>query len=312
MKSIKVSVIIPVFNCEEYLEKCLISIINQTLKEIEIIVVNDGSIDGTEEIIRKYSRIDKRIFYIFKANNGQASARNDAIKLAKGKYISFVDADDCIHSEMLEKMYLKATENNLDICSCGMVYEYHSKNITVEPLNTIKINEALIDPLMSSACNKIYKNDLIKNVKFLEKVKYEDLYFNVISYLKSKEVSYVKEPYYYYNRKNNNSTMNNVSYRVTDILIVLKEINLYYLENHYSYYDVEIEFINIYYTILTKSFTIYKMENIKVKKQSLKRFSEHLTNNFPDWKSNEILKKMKFKQKAILLIYNIMIYLNRG
>ena len=114
----KISVIVPIYNVEEYLEKCLDSLVNQTLKDIEIILINDGSPDNSEAIVKKYlKKYKEKIIYHKKENEGQGIARNYGIKLAKGEFISFVDSDDYIDLTMLEKLYNKAIKENSDIVS---------------------------------------------------------------------------------------------------------------------------------------------------------------------------------------------------
>ena len=123
----KVSVIVPVYNVEEYLERCLDSLVNQTLKDIEIIIVNDGSTDGSKEIIQKYLNKYKNIVYLEKENGGLSSARNYGIPYAKGEYIGFVDSDDYVELTMYEKMYNKAIEEKSDMVECDFIWEYPNK-----------------------------------------------------------------------------------------------------------------------------------------------------------------------------------------
>ena len=111
----KISVIIPVYNGEDYLCECLDSVIHQTLQDIEIFIVNDGSTDSTEEILKKYSALDQRICIINQENAGAGAARNNALKYAKGEYLSILDADDVFELDMLEKSYYTAQKNDLDI-----------------------------------------------------------------------------------------------------------------------------------------------------------------------------------------------------
>ena len=119
----EVSVIIPVYNAEKYLEKCIESVVNQTLKDIEIILINDGSTDGSEEICKKYLS-DERVIYYSKENEGLAAARQDGIERASGEYIGFVDSDDWVEPDMYEKMYAAAKSNNSDVVYCnGLVNE---------------------------------------------------------------------------------------------------------------------------------------------------------------------------------------------
>ena len=121
---VKVSVIVPVYNVYDYLGKCLDSLVNQTLKDIEIIVVNDGSPDNSEEIIDIYKKKYKCIKAYKKENGGLSDARNYGIKRAQGEYIAFIDSDDYVDTQMLEKMYQKAKKDNLDIVVCDVYNVY--------------------------------------------------------------------------------------------------------------------------------------------------------------------------------------------
>ena len=114
-KSIKISVIIPIFNAEKYISDCLESIINQTLKDIEIILINDGSNDKTEQIIKEYAKKDKRIIILKQKNKGAGAARNSGIQISKGEYISFIDSDDMFHFKTLEIAYENLIKFNADI-----------------------------------------------------------------------------------------------------------------------------------------------------------------------------------------------------
>ena len=157
---IKVSVIVPVYNVEKFIDKCLNSIVNQTLKEIEIIVVNDGSPDNSQKIIDKYvKKYPEKVQSFIKENGGQGSARNLGIEKAKGEYISFVDSDDWLDLDALEKMYSLAKKDNSDIVICDMVDHY--ANYTIYH-NCTKYNSVF--EVTPSACNKIFKKELIKNL----------------------------------------------------------------------------------------------------------------------------------------------------
>jgi len=124
----KVSVIIPVYNVENYIEKCLNSVLNQTLKEIEIIIVNDGSKDSSKQKIEKYlEKHENKIIYLEKENGGLSDARNYGIGYAKGEYIAFLDSDDYIEPTMYEEMYKKAKEENSDMVECDFLWEYPRK-----------------------------------------------------------------------------------------------------------------------------------------------------------------------------------------
>ena len=120
MDSPKVSVIVPVYNAEKYLRKCLDSLLHQTLQELEIVVINDGSVDNSPEILREYvEEYPDRFLYREQKNSGQAAARNRALSLCRGEYVGFLDADDFVRETMFERMYEKARETDADYVACG-------------------------------------------------------------------------------------------------------------------------------------------------------------------------------------------------
>jgi glycosyltransferase involved in cell wall biosynthesis len=172
-----ISVIVPVYKVEAYLEKCVNSIINQTYRNLEIILVDDGSPDNCPQMCDEIAKLDERIVVIHKQNGGLSSARNAGIDAAKGEYIGFVDSDDYIHPEMYERMYkaLTAAEADLCICSYEMIYENREK--TSKDLGSIK-NEVLTrdgafgklfakdDWYYVMAPMKLYKKALFSNLRF--------------------------------------------------------------------------------------------------------------------------------------------------
>ena len=165
----KISVIIPVYNVEKYISKCLDSIVNQTLESIEIIVVNDGSLDNSQEIIDEYvKKYPKKVKSFIKDNGGQGSARNIGLQHAKGEYISFVDSDDWLELNTLKEMYNLAKKNNSDVVICDMVDHLTSGKILYHNC-TVYDNVYEVTP---SACNKIFKRSIIGDIKFLSRLWY--------------------------------------------------------------------------------------------------------------------------------------------
>ena len=154
----KVSVIVPVYNVEKYLSKCLDSLVNQTLKDIEIIVVNDGTKDNSQSIIDKYTKkYSKKIKSYIKENGGLSSARNYGLKYAKGEYISFIDSDDYVDLQMFEKMYNEAINHKFDIVVCDTINVYEDKEVYIKSnlgYSDNDINNYIISPPM--ACCRIY------------------------------------------------------------------------------------------------------------------------------------------------------------
>lgn len=210
----KISVIVPVFNSEDYLEKCLDSILNQTLNDIEIILIDDGSTDASLEIIKQYEKKYNNIKYKTKKNEGQAIARNLGIEMATGRFICFVDSDDYIENTMLQKLYEYAIKNNSDIVICDYIEEYENKVIKKDSLyiDAESVHKSYILSV-AGPCSKIIKTEIFKqnNLKFLENNIYEDLAIIPVLALYTKNISYCKEILYHYVIRNN-STMQQTEY----------------------------------------------------------------------------------------------------
>lgn len=208
----KVSVLIPVYNVENYLERCLNSVCNQSLEEIEIIIVDDGSTDGSGKIIGEFAKKDKRIIYLYQKNEGQAAARNAAIDLAKGKYISFVDSDDWIAEDMLQKLYNHAEKEDSDIVMSNIVRAFslehicsgstlleHSIEMTTENISKISY-KYLFELEGASLCSKLYRATLIHNCGGNSgKVPLgEDLILNLKLLMFMPKISFINEDLYFY------------------------------------------------------------------------------------------------------------------
>lgn len=215
----KISVIIPCYNVEKYLERCMKSVVNQTLKDIEIILVDDGSPDRVPQLCDRWALIDNRIKVVHKANGGLGNARNSGLDIASGEYVSFVDSDDFIDIEMLENLYL-ATENGLnDIIRCGCYRQLQNGSFAKENLfddlykeNNIyealyeligaKVGHSDTDHRQSSVWCGIYKLSLINdnNIRFRSEKEFlcEDAIFHTELFKYVKSLKYVPKAYYYY------------------------------------------------------------------------------------------------------------------
>ena len=225
MEVIKVSIIIPVFNTAKYLKKCLDSVINQTLKEIEIICIDDGSTDNSLEILKEYQKQDCRIKILTQNHKKQGAARNYGIKAAKGEYIGFVDSDDWCELDMYEKLYQRAAETDSDITMCAVTTFNDNNSNEYSKVNTYanldifpkeffnKVFSPLetIDFLMDICVyppNKIIKRDFLNsnNLKFCEDIYYEDGAFFYDCWLTAKKISLIKHFGYYYRMYSDTST----------------------------------------------------------------------------------------------------------
>ena len=199
-----ISVIVPVYNSEKYIEKCLDSLVSQTIKSYEIIIVNDGSTDDSLKLIKKYKNNNIKI--ISTKNNGIGVARNTGLKHAKGKYVAFVDSDDYVSPLFLEKMLNTAISKNADIVICDMykVFDHDmlkDDKITFKNGNIRDNKEQLINiPL--GPCGKLFSKTILTSL-FAENLKYEDVPFVVSALLNSKNTIKLNEYLYYYIKRNN-------------------------------------------------------------------------------------------------------------
>lgn len=209
------SIIVPVYKVEKYLKRCLDSILAQTYKNIEIILIDDGSPDNSGAICDEYALKDNRIRVFHIDNNGVSSARNFGLKKAKGEYIGFVDSDDYIAPEMYEVLVNNLEENNADISICGFSQEdkhgvfhrYWKEDITTT-LSTIEQIECLLVNryYRCSIWDRIYKKEVLSNVSFHRDIKiYEDMLFDYEAIKNSKKAVYTSTPYYYYCENDSNS-----------------------------------------------------------------------------------------------------------
>ena len=297
----KISVIVAIYNCENYLTRCVESILNQTHSNLEIILVNDGSTDKSLDVIEQFAAKDNRIKIIDKENGGQSTARNIGLDIATGDYIAFVDADDYIEFNMFAVMMSAIINSNADICICGINYIYKDKFMKLQPENYDTFESSLTDKLMSSPCNKLYKKSIISDVRFPNNLKYEDLHFNMIVYAKSSTIKRIDDVLYNYDRTNENGTINTIGNRVGDIVKILHMANDFYDKNDCKnkFYD-ELEFINIYSTIVTKIGIVFK--NKKLRKIIIKDFMELLDSEFPKWYKNKYIKKLSLKQRFLIIL----------
>lgn len=208
----KISVIVPFYNVEKYARKCIESIINQSYKNIEIILVDDGSPDCCGKICDEYAQKDKRIKVIHKKNGGLSDARNIGIKEATGKYIGFVDSDDYIAPDMYEYLYNLIKQNNADISICGVQDFYEGKEFVeqlieenIEILNKEDaIKELLNDKkIRSHAWDKLYKKELFDNIEYPKGRKMEDIATTYKLFALSEKIVLGKEIKYYYLQRNN-------------------------------------------------------------------------------------------------------------
>lgn len=295
----KVSVIIPVYNTEKYLRRCLDSLVNQTLQGMEILLVDDGSTDHSPSILKEYeNRHPVTIRVLTKENGGQATARNLGIKLSKGKYIGFVDSDDCVNIGMYETLYKAAEENQCDMVECHYRYLLEEgKRIKEYPtrghIRQYKNQKDMFINAQVSPCNKLFRREVLmqEGVDFPEGVIYEDtsLYIKAIPFIK-KEKFVDEQLYYYFFRRT--STMNaNISRRVGNIFPVLENILEFYEKNNlYNIYQKELEYFCVKILLCSSLSRIGRIRDKDIARELYKATFLFIRDHFPEYRNNKHIR----------------------
>ena len=295
----KVSVIIPVYNTSKYLDKCIDSLVNQTLDDIEFIMVNDGSTDNSKEIIEKWVKKDKRIKLYNKENGGQASARNLGLTKAEGEYIAFLDSDDYISYDMYETLYNEANKYDLDIVLCDYYLDYGDKVVENKKLFVQEGDVSCKDYIMStpSPVNKIIKRSFLEKnkFKFPEGFIYEDLASMPILGIYEPKIKYINKYLYYY-VQTPVSTMRNDEYKkkYEDLFTAIEYL---YNNIHGNEYDLELEYVLTYHFLYAGSLNFYKYK----KYDKINMISKKMKNYFPKWNNNKYVKENFSRGQIIYL-----------
>ena len=211
----KVSVVVPVYNVEKYIYKCVDSIVGQTMKDIEIILVDDGTKDQCGKICDEYAKYDSRIKVIHKENGGLSDTRNAGMRMVKSKYVLFVDSDDYIKEDMIETLYMNAEKYDVDFAACGVYNVYTNgsipqcdKNLEFCCDNVTAYGHILVGQILpGTICNKLIKTEIAKHILFPVGKIYEDAFYTTKLMQKVKKVHITTEPmYYYYHREGSITT----------------------------------------------------------------------------------------------------------
>lgn len=300
MEKTKISIIIPIYNVEKYLGKCIESALNQTYRNLEIILVNDGSKDNGLDVCKKYEAMDNRIVLIDKPNAGVWLARYDGIKKSTGSYIAFMDADDYIENDYIEKLYFKAKEDDYDIVVCGFkriddetgkIFSTEMNSFGNLVIEKDKNFEEVIS-VNTSLWNKLYKKELFNNLPDLHtKPKIlEDMMFLILIYQYANKIAFVNDLLYNYivREKSAISTIKQSDIDVTQKAML--EIKNIYMSNNPSK-----ELINVFSSMvflhfgISLTFRLSYDKNVDLKKE-LYDIKEFINSNFKDWKKSKYLK----------------------
>lgn len=300
----KVSVIVPFYNVEEYIERSIKSLVEQSLEEIEIILVNDGSKDGSEEIAKEYKkRYPDKIVYLEKENGGLSDARNYALPYATGEYIAFLDSDDYVEEEMYEEMYVTAKMDKADIVECDYVWEYPEETIESKG-RAYKDRKDMLLNARVVAWNKLIKKELLEKtrIKFPVGLRYEDVefFYKLVPYINS--ISIVKKPFIHYVQREN-SISNTQTNKTAQIMDVLDNVLEFYKENNiYENYKNELEYNYARYLLCSSMLRMIMIEEKDEREKTIKYAWEKLNTTFPKWKENPYFKEKGLKNKYMLSV----------
>lgn len=238
----KVSIIVPVYNVEKYLRKCLNSLVNQTLLEIEILVINDGSTDGSAKIIVEFQeKFPLKIKAFNKENGGLSDARNFGLDRVDGEFIGFVDSDDEVSENMFEEMYYLAQRHSAEMVICNLQKVDENGNITQkltqipnmpEKIN-LEENFSLFSDISYFACNKIFKKELFQNKRFKKEIHFEDIQLIPQLVLECKIIAQTQAYHYQYLERTDSITKTHTE-KGLDILKAVEDVEVVFRNSVYS------------------------------------------------------------------------------
>lgn len=310
---IKVSVIVPIYNVEQYIQKCLDSLINQTYPSYEILLIDDGSKDGSSEIARSYANKFDNVSYHRKINGGLSDARNFGIERARGDFLMFIDSDDFVDGHLIEKMMEMQSRSKADIVACDMMYAYEDGRNVIASAGDFDLGSAKDDikliRINNSACNKLFHHNLFKDIRFPLGKLYEDLFVVPILIYRSKLIAHVKEPLYFYLQREgsivhkNNQRMFHIYeaiHHVYSILLVetdssseLKQV----IENMYIEHGLHLT------TLRIKENGDFA-DRIKYFRLNIEQLEQYFSN----WYDDESLKTYPTKSRIIFFLFKQRMY----
>lgn len=281
-----ISVIVPVYNVEKYLEKCVDSIVNQTYKNLEIILVDDGATDNSGKICDELVELDNRIKVYHKKNGGLSDARNYGVERATGDYIGFVDSDDYIDAEMYEKLYEAIKKENVDVAECNLKIVYPEKTDLFTDQKYYQIcnkqeylEEYLkIEKIFGSACVRLTKVDIAKKLKFPVGKLYEDTYYayDLIGIVDKYVI--VDNPYYNYLMRENSITNAKFNPRIFDLIEIVEKFHTNVYKNYPSLKEAaDCRKMYAYFSVLNSILLEEDFKNNSFYKQIIDYFKEEYT-----------------------------------
>lgn len=299
MSNYKLSIVAAVYNLEKYLPRCLDALVNQTLQEIEILCVDDGSTDSAPQIIDEYAaKYPEKVKAFHKPNGGEFTTRNYGLERATGEYVTFVDTDDYVEPNWAEKLYRAAKENDADIAVCGFeridldTGKVVSKNMTHFGYTVKEINQkddfmVFINP---APWNKIYKLDIVKNQRFLDFRGFNDMIFLTSSYTKVKKIAFVPDVLYHYYLRYDSQIHNVNKQDVENFKKYLLELKKLYIdENKYEEMKYILDLMAFIHLGTSVMYRVSYDKNINMK-EMLRDTIQYLDEHFSTWRKSPYLK----------------------
>lgn len=306
------SVIVPCYNGEKFIGRCLESLVNQTLQDIEIIVINDGSTDNSQDIIDSYANKYHNIKAYKIPNSGIADARNFGVSKVETPYFGFLDCDDYTDVTMFEKMYNKAIETNAQVVVSNF-YWVKGKKKKLEKEGPYNTGKDMLIHLFAVLWNKIYDTEFVRstNIKFPSGNRYEDAYFLYCLAPNIERLAFIDEAFVHYVQHENSITHNN-NEEVKNMITIFDNILNYYAHtNRYDEYHDELEYLHIKFFLGNSFLRSARIDDKQDRDYTIQLGWNMLNDEFPDWHHNHYLKELPgLKNLYFRMVYdwNVMLF----
>lgn len=308
MSQYKLSIVAAVYNLEQYLPRCLDALVNQTLQEIEILCVDDGSTDSAPQIIDEYAKkYPEKIKAFHKTNGGEFTTRNYGLERAQGEYVTFVDTDDWVEPNWAEKLYQVAKENDADLAVCGFErIDLETNQVVGKDMigygNCVKEMSGKDDFMLfinPAPWNKIYKREKIKDLRFLDFRGFNDMIFLASSYTKINKVAYIPEVLYHYYLRYDSQIHTVNQQDVENFKKYLLELKALYIKNN-QYEEMKyildlLAFLHLGISVMYRASYDKQIEMKKMMEQTI----QYLDENFFSWRKNPFLTFGYSRKKGI-------------
>ena len=290
----KLSVIVPVYKAEAYLRECVGSLLVQTLDDYEIILVNDGSPDGSLAIMEEFAQeYPDKIRCLSLENGGQGRARNHALEIARGDWLGFVDSDDWVLPEMYAKLIACAESEKADVVVCDM--RRHLPDGSCEDVSTWR--EGCPMASAGSACDKLFRRETVEGLRFPEGLWYEDFAYSAMALMRARKTAHIPEALYQYRCGHTSTMNNNNAAKNLDILSVMELLRAFMEREGRSREDFEFLLIN---HVLLDSISRLAQQNAPERKTVIRQLRDYVQREIPNLKSCESFRRESAKRRTVM------------